>query len=186
MRGMLTPEWELKRQLSRRLMSLTVSMLFGGCLVELGSTAIDVSEVLRRYGNIGASGMKTSRTGPRRPFTIFLLTELTRCEHLLAVSTIPPRRKLISVAGRASGHRVEVSGQHDLLCMGARRRPRPLALVHLRDSFRMAPNVMFGGWATTRRAIGGAGAAAPKPSVSRQPLCYLGPPHQGDEPTSGA
>jgi hypothetical protein len=171
MRGMLTPEWELKRQLSRRLMSLTVSMLFGGCLVELGSTAIDVSEVLRRYGNIGASGMKTSRTGPRRPFTIFLLTELTRWRTLLAVSTIPPRRKLISVAGRASGHRVEVSGQHDLLCMGARRRPRPLALVHLRDSFRMAPNVMFGGWATTRRAIGGAGAAAPKPSVSRQPLC---------------
>jgi hypothetical protein len=151
----------------------------------LGRTWIDSNRCERgiRYGNIGASGMKTSRTGPRRPFTIFLLTELTRWRTLLAVSTIPPRRKLISVAGRASGHRVEVSGQHDLLCMGARRRPRPLALVHLRDSFRMAPNVMFGGWATTRRAIGGAGAAAPKPSVSRQPLCYLGPPHQGDEPT---
>ena len=91
----------------------------------LGRTWIDSNRCERgiRYGNIGASGMKTSRTGPRRPFTIFLLTELTRCEHLLAVSTIPPRRKLISVAGRASGHRVEVSGQHDLLCMGARRRP---------------------------------------------------------------
>lgn len=148
MRGMLTPEWELKRQF------VPASNVLDGINVVrrmLGRTWIDSNRCERgiRYGNIGASGMKTSRTRPRRPFTIFLLTELTRCEHLLAVSTIPPRRKLISVAGRASGHRVEVSGQHDLLCMGARRRPRPLALVHLRDSFRMAPNVMFGGWATT-------------------------------------
>jgi hypothetical protein len=46
----------------------------------LGRTWIDSNRCERgiRYGNIGASGMKTSRTGPRRPFTIFLLTELTR------------------------------------------------------------------------------------------------------------
>jgi hypothetical protein len=68
----------------------TVSMLLVACSVEPGLTSTDANEALKHFASTGANGTITSRTGPERRYTIFLLTALMPFEPLRAVLMMVP------------------------------------------------------------------------------------------------